>query len=312
MTGQLRVLTAGPMTTVQDLGRFGFLRFGVSASGPMDSAALAVANALVGNAPGDACLEFALTGGSFAVTRPALVAVTGGTVEICRDGRRLPAWEAHPVEPGSRITVSGLAGAVWGYLAVSGGLATPPVMGSRATHLRSAVGGLEGRSLRAGDALPLGDDPHAVPKRLVLPFRPQRGPILVVPGPQEDHFAPAVWRTFLGGDFAVTAMRDRMAMTLDGPSLPATRGHDIVSDGTVMGSIQVAPTGRPIVLMADRQTTGGFAKIATIVSHEIARLAQTPAGRLVRFRAVDAETAVQREREARARLDEAIATLRPA
>lgn len=309
MTPQLHVLHAGPMMTVQDPGRPGYLRFGVSASGPMDAGAFAVANALVGNAPDAACLEFALTGGALELSHPARVAVTGGSVDITVDGQRLSPWRAFLAKGGSRITIGGLKDAVWGYVAISGGVATLPVMGSRATHLRSAVGGYQGRSLRAGDTVPLGVASKGPLLTLTQPFRPRSGPIHVVPGPQDHFFAEAVWDRFLHEPFQATSARDRMAMILEGPSLSAERGHDIVSDGTVMGSIQVPPSGRPIVLMADRQTTGGYPKIATIVSHDLGRLSQTVRGAPVRFRAVDAGSAVAAERAARVRLENALASL---
>ncbi|MFD2237573.1 biotin-dependent carboxyltransferase family protein [Aureimonas populi] len=300
------------MTTVQDSGRRGYLRFGVSASGPMDAAAFAIANALVGNGPGAACLEFALTGGSFELSRPARLAVTGGSLEIVVDGRRVPAWRAFHARAGARITLGALRDAVWGYLAVSGGIDTVPVMGSRATHLRSGLGGLDGRSLRPGDVLPLGEESGAPLLALARPFRPRSAPIHVVPGPQAHFFDADAWRSLTREPFRVTSKRDRMAMILEGPLLSSARGHDIVSDGTVMGSIQIPPSGHPVILMADRQTTGGYAKIATVITCDIGRLAQTVSRDPIAFRPIAPEAAIAYEREARMRLREAISDLSPA
>lgn len=311
MTGTLEIRAAGPMLTVQDRGRPGFLRFGVSASGPMDAEAFAAANALVGNAPGAALLEFALTGGRFRASRDVLVAVTGGEMRAEAGARPLAPWSSARLRAGEELTVGALRGAVWGYLAVSGGIETPPVMGARATHLRSAIGGLEGRALRPGDVLPLGPEPDALPRHLTRPLRPRHGPIRVVLGPQDDAFAPEILARFLGAPYAVSAQRDRMAMLLEGPALPAARGHDITSDGTLMGSVQVPPSGRPIVLMADRQTTGGFPKIATVITPDLGRLAQLPTGAMLRFHALSVGAAEAAARAAARQSAEALADLAP-
>lgn len=291
MTGEVKINRAGLMMTVQDRGRPGLLRFGVSASGPMDGDAFAIANALVGNADDAAVLEFALIGGALTASRACLIAITGGMADIRIDGRSVPGWESHVLRAGEILTVGALRGAVWGYIALSGGIATPPVLGSRATHLRTGIGGLEGRALLNGDCLPLGPEPGGKTIGLGLPFHRKPGPIRIIPGPQDDYFDAAIWRTFLSERFIVATMRDRMAMMLDGPHITAFRGHDIVSDGTLAGSVQVPSSGRPIVLMADRQTTGGYPKIATVASADLMRLAQTPSGSSIRFQAVSREHA---------------------
>lgn len=303
----LEVLRAGPMLTVQDRGRFGWRHAGVSAAGPMDGPAFAMANALVGNDPGAAALEWAHLGGIFRARAPCRIAVTGGTAEIVIEGERRPVAEAHRVMAGQTIRIGPLADSVWGYLAVSGGIATPPVMGSRAVHLRSGLG----RALTAGDRLPLGPfDPHG--RTLAVPPGPELPPprdIRVVLGPQQDAFAPEILERFAAARFTVTPRRDRMAMILDGPPIPARGGHDIVSDGTVPGSIQIPGSGRPIVLMAEAQTTGGYPKIATVIGADLPRLAQLASGTVFRFRPVSRDMAEEiwiaqqaAERQARARL----------
>ncbi|KTR06375.1 allophanate hydrolase [Aureimonas ureilytica] len=275
------------MASVQDLGRKGWLQAGVSGAGPMDPPSFRIANALVGNEPNAAALEFAGIGGRFQVSGPVRFAVTGGDMDIRRGEERLHAWESHDLCPGEVLTIGALRGCVWGYLALSGGIDVPPVMGSRSTHLRSGIGGHAGRRLQAGDRLPLG---RAAPAPLLALRRPLRqrpaGTLRVVPGPQDDRFGAEVLRLFLSAPFILSSARDRMAQVLDGPVLAAGGGHDIVSDGTCAGSIQVPASGRPLVLMAERQTTGGYPKIATLASVDLPGLAQRPTGRHVRFRAV--------------------------
>ena len=285
----VEILSSGPMLTVQDAGRFGLRHMGVSPAGPIDPAAMALANALAGNDPGAAALEFAGPAGSFRSDAPLRFAVAGADCAIRIDGRPVAAGESHRLKPGEVLTVGAPMGAVWAYLAVSGGIAIPPVLGSRATHLRSGLGGIEGRALRAGDRLPLGpqdaDAPCLRPAIRLDNHAPARdsGPIRLILGPQDDYFAPEVIARLTGCDFTVTPQRDRMAMVLGGVEMPAARGHDIVSDGTVPGSVQVPGSGQPLVLLAESQTTGGYPKIGTIASVDLARLAQMPVGARIRF-----------------------------
>ncbi|MBY5416534.1 biotin-dependent carboxyltransferase family protein [Rhizobium leguminosarum] len=290
MTGIL-IKQAGPMLTVQDLGRIGMLHLGVSGSGPMDGPSMRIANRLVGNDDGQAVLEFAHVGGHFEVAEPVRFAVTGGAVEITVDGERRHGWESFSLLPGQVLKIGAMRDAVWGYLALSGGIETPPVLGSRSTHLRTGIGGLDGRRLSAGDRLPLGVTRSAPMMALRRPFRRPLGPVRVVKGPQGDHFDAAAWRDFLETGFVVSANRDRMAQMLEGPAVRAVAGHDIVSDGTVSGSIQVPASGRPIVLMAERQTTGGYPKIATVASIDLPRLAQAMTGASLRFKEISQDEA---------------------
>lgn len=308
---RLTIEQAGPMLTVQDLGRPGLLDRGVSGAGPMDPAAFRLANLLVGNGEQAAALEFALFGGRFTSDRPIRFAVTGGALDMRIDARPCRPWESHYLRPGEVLTIGALQGAVWGTLAVSGGIETPPVLSSRSTHLRSGLGGLEGRQLAAGDSLPLGE-PNAAPlMRLSAALPRDRGAIRVVLGPQQDYFAPSVLARFLSEPFTIGPSRDRMAQVLDGPVLPAAGGHDIVSDGTVAGSIQVPASGKPIVLMAERQTTGGYPKIATLASVDLSRLAQMPTGSRITFRAIDRDAAEDLLIEHRHRLAVCLSGLEP-
>ncbi|WP_045393425.1 biotin-dependent carboxyltransferase family protein [Falsirhodobacter sp. alg1] len=286
----IEVLRPGMMLTVQDAGRFGFRHAGVSQAGPMDQGAHALANALVGNGPQAAALEFATTGGTFRAHSACRIAVTGGTPEVRIDTDVVAAGESHRMEKGQTLSIGTMPDSTWGYLAVSGGFEVPLVMGSRATHLRSGIGAL----VQAGAHLPLGShDPRApcyTTYRQPAPL-PATTIIRAVAGPQDDAFAPEVLEQFFGDVFTVSPKRDRMAMVLDGPALPARHGHDIVSDGTVMGSVQVPGSGHPLVLMAESQTTGGYPKIATVIGADLARLAQLPTGRKFRFEKVTQEKA---------------------
>lgn len=310
MTALLTILRAGPLMSVQDDGRYGFRARGVSTSGAMDRDAHAIANALVGNDADAAAIEFALTGGAFTADRNTLIAVTGGSCQVEIAGRRISTWESHLLKSGETLTVGALRGAVWGYIAMSGGIAIPKMLGSRSTHLRTAVGGLNGKALSAGDILPLGDSEKRAPRTLGTPYLRGHGPISIMPGPQDDYFDEDAWKTFLRQPYRTTTARDRMAMVLDGPVLQAFKGHDIVSDATVVGSIQVPGSGKPIVLTADGQTTGGYPKIATVASFDLARLAQLPAGQQFLFRALSADLAEEQTIHADDRLAAVIAGLR--
>ncbi|MDH7809980.1 MULTISPECIES: biotin-dependent carboxyltransferase family protein [unclassified Rhizobium] len=299
----------GPMATVQDLGRRGLSHAGVSGSGPMDMPSFRIANALVGNVENSAAIEFGGSGGSFSVLRPARIAVTGGAVDIRLGKRKLSPWESYTLLPDDVLSIGALRDCVWGYLAVSGGVDTVPVLGSRATHVRTGLGGYEGRRLQAGDRLPLGRDNPGVNLALRQLWRRSGGPVRIVLGPQDDYFSAETQRAFLKASFIVSPARDRMAQMLDGHAVHAEGGHDIVSDGTCAGSIQVPASGRPIVLMAERQTTGGYPKIATVATVDLPRLAQVPSGRHVSFAAISREKAEELLIAERTALRERLANL---
>ncbi|MGY9047100.1 allophanate hydrolase [Puniceibacterium antarcticum] len=314
----LEILSVGPMLSVQDHGRHGHMRFGVPRSGAMDRPAMDLANALCGNPLHRAALEFTALGGNFRAGRTMRIAVTGGDCEIRIGQRVLAAGQSHSVSVGDVVKIGALKGATWGYLAVSGGVAVPEVLGARATHLRFALGGVEGRALKVGDVLPLGEDDGSTlclrlrdPMPRPGPLSPER-PIRVVLGPQDDHFAAEVLARLGSARFTVTPKRDRMAMVLGGATLPAARGHDIVSDGIVAGAIQVPASGQPMVLMADSQTTGGYPKIATVISADLPRLAQMPVGAELRFEVVTRDIAEDILLAERARIRDCLAGLVPA
>jgi biotin-dependent carboxylase-like uncharacterized protein len=213
---------------------------------------------------------------------------------VRRDGSRLPTRAVTLVRPGEQLDfVPGRFGA-WAYLSPTGGIALPGVMGSLATHVRSGLGPFEGRALARGMTIPLhrqaapGEDEAC----LFEPAIPPLGPIRFVPGPQADHFCSDSLRVFAEGDFAVSPRSDRMAWRLDGPRLTHAKGPDIVSDGISLGAIQVPGDGVPLVLMADRQPTGGYPKIGFVIRADLPTLAQTRPGRSLRFRPVTCDEAV--------------------
>lgn len=296
----LHVEQPGLLTTVQDLGRYGYERFGVPASGAMDAFALRAANALVGNPAEAAALEIGLDGVTLTASEAVLIAVTGaGEVSVRINGRALPAWSALFVRARESVKVV-KPGAGWAYLAVRGGIEVPLVLGSRATYLRGRFGGLEGRALRAGDTLPIGrpvDARWAVDlagRTLPAEARPRYGDpatVEVIPGPQLGRFSHEALARFLSETFTVSAESDRMGYRLSGPSL-APGEADLISEAMPLGAIQVPASGQPLVMLADRPTTGGYPKIATIIRADVPLLAQCPpdTGR-VRFRTTTLEAA---------------------
>lgn len=295
MSAALEALRPGLCSTVQDLGRPGFQRYGVPASGPMDEWGLRAANALVGNAPADAVLEVTGIGPVLRVRGEAVLAVAGAEFALDLDGHPVPPFAAFRARDGQVLTFGECRSGVRAYLSAAGGMDVPLVMRSRATCLSGRYGGLEGRPLREGDVLPIrGRGPAAsgrpfegrfLPRRL-WPRRGSPVEVRVVMGPQDDLFTPEGVATFLGSEYRVTNNADRMGYRLDGPPIAHRKGADIVSDATAPGAVQVPGDGRPIVLMGDRQTTGGYTKIASVIRPDISVLAQARPGDRVRFRAV--------------------------
>jgi biotin-dependent carboxylase-like uncharacterized protein len=312
----LEVLAGGPQTTVQDLGRPGYLHTGMPPSGAFDSSALRVANLLVGNNPGgrylvgrdpgDAGLEILLMGCRLRAMADHVIAVTGGDLTPTRNGEPLPMWQTVLVREGDVIAFQAPRAGVRAYLAVAGGIDVPRFLGSRATNVRAAVGGVEGRALQPGDHLRIGEpardaadlEGRAWPEE----YRPAQGApwtVRVVLGPQDHLFTPESVETFLTTDWKLSPISDRMGCRYIGPKLDflprpdyliEQAGSDpsnIVDDGTPLGGIQVPSGLEPIVMGADVPSFGGYAKIATVISSDIGVVGQGKPGDVVRFRAVD-------------------------
>jgi biotin-dependent carboxylase-like uncharacterized protein len=299
----IRVLDPGPQTTVQDGGRRGQLRYGIPPSGPVDARSFALANRLVGNPDDAAGLEFTLMGPRLRAESPCAMAVTGADAPVTLNDAPTAAWTTLHLDAGDVVKIGAARIGVRGYVAIGGGIDVPPVLGSRATYLRGRLGGLGGRALRRDDVLRVGAGGavrrRAVPARVIPDWREE--PVLrVVLGPQADRFTEAGVAAFLGGVYEVLPQSDRMGARLQGPRIAHARGHDIISDGIALGAVQVPGDGQPIVLLVDRQSTGGYTKIATVCSFDIPRIGQAKPGQRVRFAAVDVAEAQRLSRAAAA------------
>ena len=298
----VEVITTAAGSSVQDGGRFGCRRLGVSTAGAMDRWALARANALVGNAATAAAIEFPFFGGRYRVSGgPILVAVAGPGISMNIAGRRIESDRSALARHGEEVSISPVRGGVYGYLAIGGGILTEPDLGSRSTHLRSGIGG---DPIKAGDRLPcLPQEIGAQERQLIMPEQAETGPIRAVLGPQADHFADETKKAFLSQPFTVDPHSDRMGITLNGPGLAHVGDFNIVSDGIVPGSVQVPGSGQPIIMMRDCQTTGGYPKIATVISADLDQVAQAEPGSTLRFTAVSVEEASKAARVFAAFLD---------
>ena len=305
----LLVEDGGPLTTIQDLGRFGHLRVGIPTSGPIDREAFVLANRLVGNDDNAAGLECTLLGPRLAFNDERLVAITGADMAPTLNGAPAPTWQSLTVKAGDVLRLGPVRSGVRAYVAIAGGVQTPLVLESRATYPRGRLGGLEGRAVRKGDRLPLGRA-AASPARRVRPDRipafPGEAEVAVILGPQDDRFTRAGIDAFLGGPYEILPQSDRMGARLKGPFIEHTRGHDIISDGVPMGGVQVIGEGQPIVLLADRQSAGGYTKIATVCSFDLGRIGQVKPGGRLRFRRVTVAEAHAMLRDSRRALDTAI------
>jgi biotin-dependent carboxylase-like uncharacterized protein len=299
----LEVTSAGIATSVQDAGRFGLQRYGLAPSGAMDQLSLATANAITGNAPFAAAIEVGPQGAIFTARGgPVRVAVTGAAraADVNSHGRRM--YHSLLLADGERLTLGAARDGVFGYVAVEGGIKGEPMFGSLSVNARAGLGSPFPRPLKNGDQLEVGTARQNAHERvLLLPDAPRKA-IRVVMGPQDDEFGEAR-QTFLESEWRISSSSDRMGYRLEGPKLNHAHGHNIVSDGTVDGSIQVSGNGQPIVLMKDRGTTGGYPKIATVITADLPRLAQTRFGRPFRFEAVSVEDAQNEARTFRKLID---------
>ena len=292
---EMRVIKPGLLTTVQDRGRWGFQSRGVSVAGPMDAYAHRLANALVGNADDTATLEVTWVGPELEFDDERMIAVSGAEFEVAVDGRSVSPNRACAVAPGSRLRFGPRLRGTRAYVAVAGGIAVTPVFGSRATHIGSRLGGLDGRALQGGDRLPLGTTRGRTPfsgeqtEKVVRPILgmraiPDRHALVrVLPGPQDDYFTEDA----LGPASSVAVYDrsepDRMGFRLEGTPLGHSRGADIISDATPMGAVQVPASGLPILLMADRQSTGGYPTIATVITADLGLAGQLGPGDTISF-----------------------------
>lgn len=279
----------GLFTTVQDLGRPGYGPLGVSASGAADPIALRIGNLLVGNPEGAAALEMTLTGGIFEFPDGATLALTGS------DFGALPLWRAHHAAPGQTIRLGASRSGARCYLCVRGGIAVPPFLGSASTHVLTGLGGFEGRPLKKGDILHTGPEPERPPASamnyaLLLRLSPRKA-LRITDGPQGSWFTAASRTRLCDGLYRVTEEANRMGLRLEGARLELNKPAQLITEGVALGALQVPPSGQPIAMFVEQQTTGGYPKIANVIAADFASLGQLRPRDEIRFERVTVDTA---------------------
>ncbi len=323
MSAALEITSPGAMATIQDLGRVGWRRYGVPRAGALDAGLLRLANRLAGNAEAAPVIEFFVAGPTVkAIDAPVRLGFAGDftvTLQRADESQVLQSWRSLTLQPGESVRVGQTRSTRLGYIAVAG-LAVAPVLGSASTYTRARLGGVAGRALAAGDRLALAAS-SAAPQNssqsertLRAPPRALEAPIRVVLGPQDDYFDAAAVVQFLGSPYRVSREADRMGLRLEGAAAlqhRADKGAEIVTDATLPGSIQVPGNGMPIVLLADGQTAGGYPKIATVASADLARLASAMVGAVVRFEAISVAQAEGLAREHEAGIQRLLAAIEP-
>ena len=310
----IEILKPGPLASVQDAGRHGQRQLGICPGGALDTLALAVANRLVGNDDGAAGLELTLGGCAIHFHAATRIALTGDAFGASLDGRPLTCGWSVPVEAGQvlRLTgqASGMRPGLRTWLALAGGIDVPVLLGSRSTDLKAGFGGHQGRALRKGDRLALGPSRLTEAQRKRRPFGvrlPDDVPasdgatvLRVMAGPESAQFSAATRRQFHGAAWRITPQSNRMGSRLAGPEIKRLRGAgDMLSAGVIPGTVQVPPSGQPIILMGDAQTTGGYPRIAVVIRADLWKLAQAPLGGLLRLEEVDGDTALAAREEQR-------------
>ena len=291
----IQVQAPGLLTTVQDLGREGFGPMGVSPSGAADAISLRIGNRLVGNKEGAAGLEMTLLGGRFAFPEGATLALTGSDFGATLDAVPMQPWTSVEVKRGQMLNVGPTRSGARCYLCVQGGIEVTPLLGSASTHLLSGLGGYEGRALRKGDVLKIGDAGGPCRKRMVaanaLRELSPRRILRVTPGPQSDWFPEASQRIFYSNVHRVAEESNRMGLRLEGAPLREGAGGEMISEGVSLGAVQIAAGGLPIILFVEQQTTGGYPKIANVISADLSSLGQLRPRDEIRFERVDWKTA---------------------
>ncbi|TFH50186.1 MAG: biotin-dependent carboxyltransferase [Bacteroidia bacterium] len=292
------IISPGMLTTVQDEGRYGFQRYGMPVAGAMDSFSLRLANRLVGNKPGAACLEATFSGPEMHFTGDGAIALTGADMSPAINGIPVSLNRTIMVKHGDRLGFTGLKNGFRTYIAFAGGIEVPVVMGSRSTYLRAGIGGMEGRALKAGDVIPLGEVKgkpglRHLPDGVIPPCISDQV-IRIISGPEAYRFEIEGIRSFLTSEYRITVQSDRMGYRLSGMAIKHKEaGADIVSAGISPGTVQVPGNGQPIILMADRQTSGGYTRIANVITADLHLLAQMKPGDTIHFR----ETTIEKAQE---------------
>ena len=291
----IEIITPGLLTTVQDFGRVGVMKNGFTQNGVMDRYSMTVANRLCGNCDSAPVLEMTVLGITAKFTQSAVICLSGADFGASLNGKPIRTNKAYKVSGGDILSMGAAKNGMRSYLAVSGGIVGEYVFGSASTNLKFAFGGHCGRKLQSGDVLAVGSGAFSlenIEKWEIPENQYDKNAVLrVVLGPQADMFTDDDVKLFLSQKYEVTAQSDRMGIRLSGEALKSKNGMDIISDGIVFGSIQIPNSGEPIILMADHQTTGGYAKIATVISVDLARAAQLCAGDSVKFESVTVKEA---------------------
>lgn len=312
-TTHVHVLKPGWFTTVQDLGRYGYQQYGVPVAGAMDSFSARIANRLVGNPDHAALLELTLKGPDLEFERDTVMAITGADLSPTIDGERAPQWECIQVSRGTRLRFGEPQVGARSYLAIAGGIDVPLILGSRSTHCSSDTGGLDGRPLKQADILrtrkPTKSVVRSIGKRLPARLIPRYGKsatLRVIPGPQRNDFPATSLATLIGSSYDLTPESNRMGYRLTGPRIIGKGSSRFISDCTTMGALQIPADGQPILLMADRQTTGGYPKIAVVISADLPLAAQLAPGDTIAFALSTVAKAQALLRKQRALLDAAL------
>ena len=291
----IEVESAGLLTTVQDLGRPGYGAMAVSASGAADAVSLRVGNRLVGNDEGAAALEMTLLGGTFRFPHGGVVALAGSEFEAKIDGMAVEFWAAREVRAGEVLRIGPTKSGARCYLCVQGGIAVKAFLGSASTHLLTGIGGYAGRALRKGDLLRIGETQAAFRKRrverAVFEKLKPRKTLRVTPGPQNGWFSGAAQKQFLETTYRVSEETNRMGLRLEGAALPDLPHGDMITEGIPLGAVQITSAGLPIILFVEQQTTGGYAKIASVIAADLHSVGQLRPRDEIRFQAVDFEAA---------------------
>jgi len=302
--GCMIIERAGQLDTIQDLGRIGYQHQGMPVAGAVDPYSFQLGNLVVGNHRNKPSLEITMVGPTLRFTEPTFIAITGGELVPLLNGQPVAMWQSIPISSNDTLTLGGIKRGSRAYVSIAGGFLLPEVMNSTSTYLRGGLGGYQGRALRQGDQLhysPITPQPGGF-KAATLPYllSPALQPsysesitVRVIMGPDEERFTPQGVHTLLSTPYLVTTAMDRMGMRLEGEKVEHLQGADIISDAIPLGAIQIPANGQPIIMLADRQTTGGYTKIACVISVDIPKLAQARPGHTVRFQVVELDKAQQ-------------------
>ena len=291
----IHVKTPGLLTTVQDLGREGFGPIGVSPSGAADPISLRLGNRLVANAESAAGLEMTLLGGTFLFLEGAILALTGSDFGATLDGASIDLWKSVHVRPGGTLRLGATRSGARSYLCIQGGIVVTPFLGSGSTQILTGLGGFEGRSLRKGDVLHIGSATRSFRKKTISPqvlkYLSPHKVLRVTPGPQMDWFSESSRRAFYAGTYRVSEQSNRMGLRLKGTRVSQSAGGGMITEGISLGAVQVPPGGLPIILFVDQPTTGGYPKIANVISADLHRVGQLRPGDEIQFEEVTLEIA---------------------